>query len=136
VGEVGYSVEPNGCWLWLGSTNNYGYARLGNLYIHVEMYERKYGPVPIGFELDHLCRTPPCVNPDHVEPATHGENIRRGDHPNTHKTVCPAGHVYTESNTKIVMMRNPHPGSILSPRRRCRRCLSDQRRRRYLAHGC
>jgi hypothetical protein len=41
-------------------------------------YEAQYGPVPSGMELDHLCRVKACVNPDHLEPVTHAENMRRG----------------------------------------------------------
>ncbi len=45
--------------------------------MHKLNYERKYGPVPPGLQLDHLCRVRNCVNPDHVEPVTPAENIRR-----------------------------------------------------------
>lgn len=42
------------------------------------MYEMMVGKIPEGFELDHLCRTRSCVRPDHLEPVTHAENMRRG----------------------------------------------------------
>lgn len=29
-------------------------------------------------DIDHLCRNRSCVNPEHLEPVTRGENIRRG----------------------------------------------------------
>jgi HNH endonuclease len=41
-------------------------------------YEERFGPVPVGTELDHLCRVRACINPDHLEPVTHAENCRRG----------------------------------------------------------
>lgn len=34
------------------------------------------GPITDGLELDHLCNVPSCVNPDHLEPVTHAENMR------------------------------------------------------------
>lgn len=35
--------------------------------------------VPYGKELDHVCRVRACVNPAHLEPVTHIENVRRGN---------------------------------------------------------
>ena len=43
---------------------------------HRVFYERRHGPVPKG--LDHLCRVTLCVNPDHLDPVVHRENVRRG----------------------------------------------------------
>lgn len=40
-------------------------------------WETVHGPVPDGLELDHLCRQRDCVNPAHLEPVTHAENMRR-----------------------------------------------------------
>jgi hypothetical protein len=45
---------------------------------HRWMYEQKIGPIPKGLVIDHLCRNTRCVNPDHLEPVTRGENTRRG----------------------------------------------------------
>lgn len=33
--------------------------------------------IPKGFEVDHLCVNPPCVNPLHLEVVTRAENNRR-----------------------------------------------------------
>jgi len=48
------------CWLWRGSLNNSGYGP------HKVIWEEKNGPVPEGYELDHLCKIRHCVNPDHL----------------------------------------------------------------------
>jgi hypothetical protein len=45
---------------------------------HKTYYERKYGNVPDGLTLDHLCRVRHCVNPDHLEPVPHLVNVDRG----------------------------------------------------------
>jgi hypothetical protein len=45
---------------------------------HRFAYELLVGPIPEDLELDHLCRVRHCVNPAHLEPVTHLENILRG----------------------------------------------------------
>lgn len=68
--------------LWTGALDHGGYGRVsnkrgGSSLAHRRVYERERGPVPPGLVLDHLCSNPPCVNPDHLEPVTQGENVRR-----------------------------------------------------------
>lgn len=42
------------------------------------VFEELRRPIPVGLDLDHLCRVRSCVNPDHLEPVTRAENLRRG----------------------------------------------------------
>ena len=44
---------------------------------HVLAWELFYGRVPVGLELDHLCRNPACFNPAHLEAVTHKQNMER-----------------------------------------------------------
>jgi len=73
--------EVNGCWNWTGtvSRNGYGLAHRGrtSMTAHRFVYQCHNGPIPAGLELDHLCRNKLCVNPGHLEPVTHAENMRR-----------------------------------------------------------
>ena len=101
--------EPNtGCWLWTARCQNKGYGIFWmpeaqkQVLAHRVMYLHARWEIPEGHELDHLCGTPSCVNPDHLEPVTHRENCRRGDGfggKNAKKTHCPKGHLYDEQNT-------------------------------------
>jgi hypothetical protein len=102
--------DPASCWLWVGSTNAppKDYARLHAVGLkrtgaHRVAYELFVGPIPDGLDLDHLCRTPRCVNPFHLEAVTQRENIRRGTqgHDNRAKTHCPRGHAYDQANTYV-----------------------------------
>lgn len=76
-----YEVAQNGCWIWRGTVATNGYGRVmfrGRMMAaHRLFFVLHRGPIPEGLELDHLCSTRPCVNPAHLEPVTHMENIRR-----------------------------------------------------------
>jgi len=41
------------------------------------VYEQEHGPIPMGLEPDHRCRTRLCVRLDHLELVTRAENQRR-----------------------------------------------------------
>lgn len=98
-------TEPmSGCWLWLGPINTGGYAEFsvgsyGQVRGHRIAYITLVGEVPKGLELDHLCRTRSCVNPDHLEPVTAEENRLRGARGLT--THCLRGHEFSPENTCI-----------------------------------
>ena len=107
----------SGCWLWTASLTHGGYGRFRvgekTVVAHKVSYLWFFGDIPEGLELDHLCMTTDCVNPDHVEPVTHQENLERGDSFlwQTWITHCPQGHEYREEN--IVREGN---------KRQCREC--------------
>lgn len=127
---IGYMVTEAGCWEWVGARNplGYGYLHLNQVktmaYRHVYQLER--GPIPEGADLDHLCRNPSCVRPDHLEPVTHRENVLRGTGAsarNARKTHCSKGHEFTAANT----------GRSRRGVRFCRTCMSLNRKARYAA---
>lgn len=98
-------VNPEGCWLWQHQIDVDGYARIqldgAQRYAHRWVWTLYRGPIPDGLELDHICRVHHCVNPDHLEPVTHQENILRGVSPtalNARKTRCVHGHELTNAN--------------------------------------
>lgn len=113
------------CWLWTAAKDRHGYGRvrwegLSSAMAHRVVYELLVGPIPGGLTLDHLCRTPSCVKPAHLEPVTLRENILRGDSPSARhaqKTHCPHGHEY----------------DYIDPRgaRQCRRCRMEAWRRHH-----
>lgn len=116
--------EPNsGCWLWDAAVDNRGYGRISVngkwRHAHRYLYENIVGSVPSGLELDHKCMVHCCVNPEHLEPVTHQENIRRAGAAGAmgvrekRKTHCPRGHEYSVENT----YRTPRVGY-----RQCRTC--------------
>lgn len=131
------SPEPNtGCWLWLGRVTPKGYGRFGRGEPAHRAALRLHGiPVPIGMEPDHKCRVRCCVNPDHLEPVTHRENLMRGNTLPARaalRTHCPAGHPLFGDNLQL-----------RSGKRSCRECdrlrqyavydpITERRRRKHL----
>lgn len=123
------------CLLWQGAKNRRGYGSVsvqGRIKpAHVAVFELAVGAVPMGLELDHLCRRPSCVNPKHLEPVTHRENVLRGTSPaalHAVKKHCEKGHPYTPENTSL----------FDGGRRRCRTCINARNRnymRNYRAQG-
>lgn len=118
-------VEVTGfCWNWTGGTNGrYGVTGSGSsrtrTYAHRWAYEQLVGPIPVGLEIDHLCFNTLCVNPDHLEPVTTAENLRRM---NTRRggELCRNGlHIMTEENT-LYEKRGA---------RRCRECKNVRQRK-------
>lgn len=120
------AVAASGCWEWTGYKSELGYGQFnkkGNktngrklMKAHRFAYECLVGPIPDGLELDHLCRNPSCVNPAHLEPVTHRENMRRGVL--GARTHCLHGHPFDEENTYT------HP-SVRG--RICRTCAHNRR---------
>lgn len=117
-----------GCWEWRARIHRQGYGQFGVASgqmkgAHRVAYEALVGTVPAGLELDHLCRVRHCVNPRHLEPVTHAENMRRGVvwEFNRNKTQCLRGHAFDEMNTLYVKRSNE---------RQCRTCNRDRMRAR------
>lgn len=108
--------DPDGCWLWVPKPNRDGYGQFllnrRHRGAHCASYEHFIGPIPERLELDHLCRVRHCVRPDHLEPITHAENMRRCENPAALWTHCKSGHLFDEANTYISKKGN----------RSCRSC--------------
>ena len=113
------------CWLWTGNLNDSDYGRFGSgkksHRAHRWAWEQWVGPIPEGFDIDHICRVHRCVNPDHLEPTTQYINKMRGESPfalNKRKEFCPSNHEYTIENTY----------TSKSNMRHCRKCGAERAR--------
>ena len=85
-----------GCHIWHGAKTSRGYGSFGAGSLGVRCAHRvgyllAHGSIGAGLVLDHLCRNPSCVNPAHLEPVSHQENVDRGLHGSLH-VACVRGH--------------------------------------------
>lgn len=137
--KVARSENADECWLWQAACDLHGYGKFfvhpsrqpGPLlrFAHRVAYELLIGPIPANTELDHLCRQPACVNPHHLEPVSHAENVRRGTAPaatalrHSKRIMCRHGHLYTPENTRY----DKNGGRVC---KRCNRARASQHRER------
>lgn len=114
----------DGCWYWMVSLDHWGYGIMSGVFgkksakAHRVSYELFVGPIPGRLPLDHICRNHRCVNPEHLQPVTQGENNRRAGE---RRTVCRNGHPW--GDTLTVRRRN---GKV---ERWCKLCNDDRNRR-------
>ena len=122
--------EPNtGCTIWFGDSVKGGYGRYSigskKVLAHRLAYVLFVGEIPKGFTIDHTCKQPCCINPQHLEAVTMLENNMRGNSfskINALKTHCPKGHPFDEANTFVYKNGG---------RRGCRKCMNEKSLKRY-----
>lgn len=125
-------VTESGCWIWMGEiakSHGYGIVNGKQLdgskrrqYAHRVFYERFKEKIPEMFTIDHLCRVHCCVNPDHLEAVTRGENVLRGCGVaaiHARKTHCSNGHPFTPENTYLAKRK-------YGLNRQCRTCRTER----------
>lgn len=109
------------CWEWIGCRGKGGYGqfkpdgRRGAKKSSPHRFSHEYfiGPIPEGFEADHLCKVRHCCNPLHLEAVTVQTNRERREY-----THCRHGHELSEDNVYL----NPQG------KRTCRECLRRRQR--------
>lgn len=79
-----YIKKTRTCWEWIGSDRGqWGHGRMylsggDRIGTHVYSYLLHGRTIPEGYHVDHLCRNPCCVRPDHLEAVPPAVNVQRG----------------------------------------------------------
>lgn len=77
-----YTISDDGCWIWNGYADRNGYGRIHNGKTRTVEWAHRYswteanGPIPDRHHIDHMCQTPLCVNPGHLQVVTPAEHAR------------------------------------------------------------
>lgn len=129
--EATPEIDNASCWPWPGALDGKGYGLVGyhgrTRRVHRLVYELLVGSIPEGLTLDHLCRNRRCANPNHLQPVTSVENVRRSDiapsQINRRKTHCIRHHPLSGDNVRMVK------GGRY---RQCRVCTKAAQHRRYV----
>ena len=79
--EMKINKDSNGCFVWTGNVDTGGYPQMKfrgkTLLVHRAYYKEIVGDLEPHNTLDHLCRNKLCVNPEHLEPVSRSENVKR-----------------------------------------------------------
>jgi len=126
--------KVDGHWLWTGKIGHDGYGSVSweskPVGAHRVFYQQLVGPIPEGFEVDHiqdddLCGIRHCVNPEHLRAVTHRQNMLLSSSfvaLKAQQTHCIHGHEFTLDNTRV----------RTNGTRACRTCERARHRRAYL----
>lgn len=122
-----------GCWDWSGSLHpRYGRFdfRGDRKLAHRAAYEFFVGPIPMGMQIDHVCRNTRCVNPLHLQPVTSATNVLRHVIAEFGEVGIPGGKFCRHGHDLSVVGVADHKGN-----RSCRECNRIRRRKRHVAEA-
>lgn len=120
----------DGCWTWTACRTSDGYGQIKGhrtrklWYAHRVSYELVNGPIPDGLQIDHLCRNPSCVNPEHLEAVTPRRNTMRSRSLTAklaRQTHCKRGHPLSGDNL--------YQSALRRGQRQCLTCRRARERR-------
>ena len=106
-------VPSTPCTLWEGAVQSSGYGsvtngRGGSMLAHRKAWEAAHGPIPEGMTVDHLCCQKLCVNTEHFDIVTVGENVQRAiarkretRRDEAGVLWCTRGHEQNEENVRV-----------------------------------
>lgn len=77
----GYVQKSPACWIWIGYRDEKNYGRfhptrdVSPVIASRYSWELHFGPIPPGYQVQHLCNNPPCIRPDHLTVGLQKQNL-------------------------------------------------------------
>lgn len=125
-----FVVDESGCWLWVFSVDDMGYAKVSFRNkitpVHRISYILFNGDIANGNHVHHTCENRNCVNPAHLQSVTPEEHVALTPNCITHafaaQETCIHGHPLSGDNVYLEPRSN---------KRRCRACRLEWGRQKY-----
>lgn len=100
----------NGCVIWIRAVNEDGYGQFrldgATRIAHRLAWEWKYGPIPVGIEIDHTCFNHACVNVNHMRLATKKQNMENRQGANRNNSTGVRGVTARRGGYRARVMHN------------------------------
>lgn len=93
-----YTENNAGCWIYTKSLDRYGYGQFAyhgysGHRAHVVAWILTHGPIKKNLTINHKCAVPSCINPDHLELLSPGDNSKEAISRRSRPIQCKNGHV-------------------------------------------
>ena len=121
-------------WEWRKNATGYGVILMSGkqFFAHRLAVALSGRSIPKSKICDHLCRNHACINPDHIELVSIGENVLRGEGfaaKFLRRDRCKNGHLFTKENTRIQARKGGYK------ERHCRECYARREREGSIKRG-
>lgn len=100
------------CWIWDGAIRLDGYGELRvdgrKTLSHRYSYTLAHGSIPDGLVIDHKCYNRKCVNPEHLQAVSFGQNLENRQGAQSNSSTGIRGVYWSSQKKKYVGIAQSH----------------------------